>query len=115
MYLIQQVTSNSLQQLSLILFNGNVLNIKLYFRSMQQGWFISNLTYDDLIINELRITVSPNMLNQFRNQIPFGLGCFTSQSREPSLLEDFSSGNFKLYILDTVEVNEYVRLLSKGS
>lgn len=114
MYLIQQITSNPLQQQSLILYNGNVLSLTLYFIPLQQGWFITNLTYNSFILNGVRITVSPNMLNQFRNQIPFGLGCFTTLLREPSQQQDFSSGNFNLYILNQNETEEYAQLLALG-
>ena len=114
MYLINQITSNPLQQMGLILYNGNILTLTLYFIPLQQGWFITNLTYNNFVLNGLRITVSPNMLNQFRNQIPFGLGCFTTLLREPSLLQDFSSANFNLYILDQSETDEYAQLLSLG-
>jgi hypothetical protein len=113
MYLIQQITDSPYQQQSLVLYNGNVLTMTLYFSAQQQGWFIENLTYQDFIINGMRITVNPNFLNQFRNQIPFGLGCYTTLLREPSLLQDFSSNNFSLYILDNIEVDSYVNILSK--
>lgn len=114
MYLINQITSNPLQQMNLILYNGNILSLTLYFIPLQQGWFLTNLIYNSFILNGLRVTVSPNMLNQFRNQIPFGLGCFTTLLREPSLIQDFSSNSFNLYILDQNEVDEYAQLLSLG-
>lgn len=114
MYLIQQITSSPLQEQSLLLYNGNILSLTLNYLDSQQGWFITNLTYGSFIFNGSRITVSPNMLNQFRNQIPFGLGCFTKLLREPTLIQDFSSGNFNLYILDQTEVDAYNQLLSLG-
>jgi len=55
------------------------------------------------------------MLNQFINQIPFGLGCFTTLLREPTQQQDFSSGNFNLYILDQTEIDEYAILLSNNA
>lgn len=105
-----------MQQLSLILYNGNILTLTIYFIPLQQGWFITNLTYNatNFVLKGLRITVNPNMLYQFKNQIPFGLGCFTTLLREPSLQQDFSSGNFNLYILTQTEVSQYSQLLSLG-
>lgn len=113
MYLIQQVTNAPLQQQSLVLYNGAILSLTFYYSNQQQGWFINNLTYGTFILNGLRIVVNPNMLNQFRNQIPFGLGCFTTLLREPTQQQDFSSGNFSLYILDQSEIDEYAILLSQ--
>ena len=115
MYLIQQITDSPLQQQSLILYNGNVMSFTLNYLDSQQGWFITNLVYGTFILNGTRVTVNPNMLNQYRNQIPFGLGCFTSVLRDPTLQQEFRSGNFNLYILDQTEINTYIELLSVGS
>lgn len=89
------------------------MQLTMYFSEQQQGWFITNMNYGSFVLNGMRITVNPNMLNQYRNQIPFGLGCFTKLSREPSLLQDFSSQNFKMYILDQTEIDNYANILSK--
>lgn len=114
MFIIQQLTSDSLQKQILILPDGTQLTMTIYFVPMQLGWFITNLTYGDFILNGLRITNSPNMLNQFRNQIPFGLACYSTQNREPSQQQDFSSGASKLYILSEAECTQYAELLANG-
>lgn len=115
MFLIQRITSNPLQTQNLVLEDGTIVGLTIYFRPLQQGWFINNITYLDFVLNGLRITNSPNMLNQFRNQIPFGLGCFSTNNREPSLQEDFSSGASKLYILNQAEIELYAAFLRAGS
>ncbi len=114
MYLVPQITSSPYQQKSLILPNGNIVNFYLKYLESQQGWFITNLIYEDFVMNGVRITCNPNILNQFKNKLKFGLGCFTTLSREPTLKQDFSSRNFNLYILDEVDVNTYNELLSTG-
>lgn len=114
MLLIQQITSNPLQKQTLVLPDGTTLIMTMYFRPMQLGWFINNLTYGTFALNGLRITNNPNMLNQWRNLIPFGLGCFSTANREPSLQEDFSSGASKLYILTAAECTEYAEFLQLG-
>lgn len=86
----------------------------IYFRPMQLGWFINSITYQTkFILRGMRITNSPNMLNQFRNKIPFGLGCFSAGNREPSQQKDFSSGASQLYILSAAEVAAYAEYLTK--
>lgn len=114
MLLIQQVTQDPLQKQTLVLPDGTTLTLVLYFRPQQLGWFINELTYGDFTLRGVRITNSPNILYQFKNQIPFGLGCFSTANREPSLQEDFSSGASKLYILTQAEVDEYAEFLSLG-
>lgn len=114
MYLIQQVTADPLQQQTLILPDGSSILLQVYFRPMQYGWFINELSWDTFTLKGLRITNSPNMLNQFRNQLPFGLGCFSIANREPSQQEDFLSGASKLYLLSEDEVAEYAEFLRDG-
>lgn len=117
MYLIQQITSDPLQKQTLILADGTSLQLTMYFRPLQYGWFINELEYvnTNFTLQGLRITVSPNMLRQFKNQIPFGLACFPNNvSREPTLQQDFSSGAFSLYILSAAEVAAFEAALANG-
>lgn len=114
MILINQVTADSLQQQTLILPDGTSFSLTINFVPMQLGWFITNLSYpaNNFILQGVRIVNSPNMLNQFQNQIPFGLACFTNQNREPSQQQDFSSGASQLFILTADEVTQYQELLN---
>jgi hypothetical protein len=111
-YQIQNLTGDSKQKQTLVLPDGSQIQIQIYFVPMQYGWFISSLVYRDFTLTNLRITNSPNMLYQFRNRIPFGLACFSSQDREPSQQLDFVSGASKLYVLTEAEVEQYTEYLS---
>lgn len=112
MNLIQQVTNDTLQKQTLTLKDGTTFTIVLYFVPMQYGWFIQKLTYKTFELNNVRVTNSPNMLYQFRNQIPFGIACFSKDDREPSQQNDFSTGASKLYVLTQDDVTAYTRTLS---
>lgn len=114
MYLIQQITNDPYQTQDLVLPDGTVVSLTLYFIPMQYGWFITNLTYGNFVLNGVRISNSPNILYQFKNQIPFGLACFSKGNREPSLQDDFSSGASQLFILSAAEVQAYSEFLSGG-
>lgn len=108
---IQQVTSDARQTQNLILPDGSLLGFSLYFSLQQAGWFAS-LTYGDFVLNGMRVVVSPNMLRQYQNLLPFGLACFsTTQKREPTQQQDFSSGAFELAVLtdeETVAFEQYL-------
>ncbi len=107
MYLVEKVTTNPLQKHTVVLPGGLFLNFEIYFRPMQYGWFFNSISYQDFEVKGLRITNNPNMLYQFQNLIPFGIGCFSNAGREPSLQEDFASGASRIYVLDEAEVLEY--------
>lgn len=109
---ILQITNDSLQKQRIILADGTSFQITLSFKPMQLGWYIQSLVYGNFVVNGLRVCISPNMLHQFKNQIPFGIACFSPGSREPSLSEDFSSGTVKMYLLNAAEVAQYARFLS---
>lgn len=112
MFKIEQITDDTFQKQVLILEDGTQLTLFIYFRPQQFGWFISELSYQTFTLKGLRVTNSPNFLHQFRNQIPFGMACFSTDNREPTQQEDFSSGQSVLYILSADEVAEYTRFLS---
>lgn len=114
MYLIQQVTADSKQTQSLLLPDGSTIQIAMEYKPMQYGWFITSLVYAGFTLNGVRICTSPNLLHQYKNQIPFGLACYTDGNHEPMLQQDFSEGRSKLYILTAAEVTAYSRILSGG-
>lgn len=112
MQVIQQITSAPCQQQKITLLDGTTFQMTMRFVEMQYGWFFTSIIYGDFTLNNLRISNQPNMMHQFKNQIPFGIGCFSLSDREPSQLEDFSSGSSKLYLLSAAEVSAYSEYLS---
>ncbi len=111
MFLIKEITSNPKQRHTPILADGSQLFLTIEYKPQQFGWFITQLKYNDFILNNVRITTSPNLLHQFHNQLTFGLGCFVQANEEPTLQEDFSSGRSKLYILSNEEKNLFEDIL----
>lgn len=109
---IEQITDNPVQKNTFLLPDGTQITMSYRFSPQQYGWFITELTYLDFTLKGFRISVSPNMFNQFRNRIPFGLGCFSKDNREPTLQQDFSSGAAKLFLLTEDECDEFARVLS---
>jgi len=115
MNIIQQVTSDPLQTRSVRIPNNNLFTFTMYFMPMQQSWFITNLTYLTFVLNGLRISNSPNILHQWRNILPFGLACFSTNDREPQLVDDFSNGLSNLYLLSQADCQAYEEFLTSGS
>lgn len=107
MYLIQQITTDANQSQTLVLPDGTSVAIVMYYSSIQQGWFFLSITYQSFLVQGLRITNNPNLLQQWRNSIPFGIGCFSVNNREPYLIQDFAQSASSLYILTSDEVASY--------
>lgn len=106
------VTANFAQKQTMILPDGATFDLTIAFKPQQQGWFISSLVYGDFSVYGMRITVFPNILNQYRNQLPFGIACFSQASREPMLQDDFATFSANLYLLTSAEVQTVADLLS---
>lgn len=109
---IQQITSDPRQRQTLLLEDGSSVVIQMRFASLQFGWFFDEITHLDFTVRGIRISNNFNMLHQYRNLIPFGIGCISAEDREPSQREDFSSEASKLYILTEGEVDEFTRFLN---
>jgi hypothetical protein len=111
---ITNITLDSRQRQTVALPDGTSFRMVLYYVPLQYGWFLPEISYQDFIVNGLRVVNSPNLLHQFRNQIPFGLACFTEDKREPMFQEDFNSGFAKLYVLTEAEKEEFTEYLANG-
>ena len=104
MYDVQQITNFAKQTQTLKFPDGTTIALSLEYKPLQNGWFITSLTYGDFSLSNIRIVISPNFLYQYKNQIPYGIGCASTDGFEPVQQEDFNSGRCKLYILDAEEV-----------
>lgn len=117
MYLVQQITADAQQNMRLLHpVLGKPISLTLEYRSNQYGWYITSLTYDDksFAIGTIRIVAHPNLLHQWKNILPFGLACYTTNNREPSQRGDFVNGDAELFVLDASEVAAYVGYLANG-
>lgn len=109
---ITELTSEPKQIQTLTLPDGTDVVLSIEYKPMQSGWFIESITHENWVARNLRIVTSPNMLRQYKNQIPFGLACFVTDGHEPVLQEDFSQARAQLFILTAEEVDDYEEILS---
>lgn len=112
MKIIEGITDSALQENTVTLDDGTNFTFVLKFVPMQYGWFFESLIYEDFVLNGFRVCNSPNILHQFRNELPFGIACISENDREPSLQNDFVSGQSKFYLLDEEEKQAFARFLS---
>lgn len=116
MYQITGITTDPLQKQTIFLDSGKQIDLTLYFMAQQYCWVIRELNYDNgaFVLDGFKITSGLNLLNQFRNILPFGLACVTTGNRDPQFQEDFSGGASVLYILDETEKGQYLEYISNG-
>ena len=92
MYIIKNVTADANQSQRVLLEDGSYFDFELQFKPMQYGWFITDLTYvnTNFELQGFRVCTSPNILYQFKNQIPFGIAvALPPDNQEPMLARRF--------------------------
>jgi hypothetical protein len=67
-------------------------------------------TYRDIISYNNKLSLSPNILREFRNIIPFGISVEAKDNIPPVEITAFSSGRVTLNLLGS----EYVKNLERG-
>lgn len=114
MYQIQNLTADANQTQNLVLPDGTIVQFSMTYAPQQYCWF-ANIVYGTFILNGLMLSNNPNLLFQWKNILPFGLGCFSTQDREPTQQQDFFANEAQLYVLTIAEVAEYQTYLEGGS
>lgn len=109
---INQISNDARQRQRFVLPNGEFVSLTIAFRPTQRGWFIEEMIYQDFVLRGYRICTSPNFLYQFKNQIPFGIACYTQDNQEPLLIDDFATDRSELFLLTEADVQAYEDLLS---
>ena len=99
---IEGITDAPNQDMSVILEDGTRVEINLRYKPNQSGWFV-DVIRGEWAARGLRLVASPNMLRQWKNVIPFGLGVYTLNQREPMLLDSFTTTT-KLLLLTEADV-----------
>lgn len=109
---IGNISDDAFQTQTVVTDDGISFYMELYFVPLQLSWIITKLTYEDFTLENIRVCNSPNLLHQFKNQLPFGIAVKSDQDREPMFLEDFQEGYSKMYLLTEDEMEEYSEYLS---
>ena len=111
---ITGLTADAKQAQTLILADGSKAPFYMEYWDGQQGWYFT-MSYPGWTgVTNKRLVVSPNMLRNSRNIIPFGLALKTIDGYEPIFINDFISGRAKLYLLNEADVAYYESVLTKN-
>jgi len=102
---IDNITADSNQITNVVLDDGTIVSINLIYRPATQRWTI-DVAYGSFIANGINVCIHPNFMREWRNVIPFGIGCTTTDGIDPVYLEDFANGRATLHILNHDEVQQ---------
>ena len=105
-------TNDAFQTQTIILSDKTAVKLTIQYKPMQMGWFITSLEYGSFTFKGMRICTGINILHQFRNKLPFGIACLTTDNSEPLLIDDFKNGKATLYLLSLDECVLYTGVIS---
>lgn len=111
---ITEISTSANQRLRLVGENNEQIDLVLQYKPTQQSWYFT-LTYQGRTIGSKRVCESPNLLNQFRNVVPFGLACRVPEGGEPYFVEDFATGRVQLYLLNEAERDQATTIFETRS
>lgn len=102
---ITEISDSPRQKLNVVTENNEDFDLVLEYSDQQQGWFYS-ITFNDFVLNGARLVTGPNILRNYQNLIPFGIGILSEDGSEPIFVDDFSSGRIQFFLLNEEDVQE---------
>lgn len=118
MQIITGITADPKQSISIPLPDGTAFTLNLGFYPQQSGWFYDVIYSTKTISFECdgsRLVTAPNILRQYQNIIPFGIGVVTAGSIEPTTQTAFSDGTITLLLLDLTDIAQIEYQIYTGS
>lgn len=110
MQILDTISNDAKQKHTILLDKDNSqVVIRLIYKPTQLGWFM-DVEYEtkNFAVYGLRVTTNLNILNQWRNTIPFGIVCYCEDAQDPLSIEDFLVKRAYLAVLDEDEVTAIV-------
>lgn len=101
--LINNLTNFADQLTNLQLADGSTASMELIYQGATERW-VMNIVYGTFTANGIGVCCYPNLLRQWREILPFGLACVSSNQTDPFNINDFASGRVQIYILTQADV-----------
>lgn len=108
MFRIPNITDYPNQQFTIPIVNYENAVLTLKYRPSQYGWFM-DLVWGSFQAYGERVSVSPNILRQYQNRIPFGIAVNGIDRADPLNADSWVNNN-GMYILDESDVADIEEL-----
>lgn len=112
MQTIEDISNEARQKHTILLAeDSSRIILEFTYKPDVLGWFL-DVTYENLnfSVRGLRIVTTSNLLNQWRNILPFGILVQCKDAQDPLLLEDFLVKRARISILSKEEVQQLLDL-----
>lgn len=102
---IDNLSDEAMQTTKVVLPDGTELQIDLRYDPALQRWQFSVLR-ESFNATGMNLCIHPNILRDWRNVVPFGLACASTDGVDPLYVDDFANGRVSLFVLSAEEVIE---------
>lgn len=112
MQVLDNISNDARQKHTILLAaDSSRIVLELTYKPDVLGWFL-DVTYEnlDFSVKGLRVVTSSNLLNQWRNILPFGILVQCKDAQDPLLLDDFLVKRARISILSKDEVQQLLDL-----
>ncbi|MEZ5691198.1 MAG: hypothetical protein R3D71_06000 [Rickettsiales bacterium] len=104
MRLIDKITANAAQKITLNSDDGEEIKLYLRYLPSVESWSYE-LNYKNYTVKGERLVLSPNILRKYKNLFLFGIAIISEDGLDPSYIDDFATGRVKLYLLSNDDKN----------
>ncbi len=114
MQILQNISNEAKQKHTILLAeDSSRIILELTYKPDVIGWFL-DVTYDKLnfSVRGLRVVTTINLLNQWRNVLPFGILVSCKDAQDPLLLDDFLVKRAQIGIISKEEVGQLLDLMA---
>ena len=104
---ITALTDSPIQSLIIVDELGNNFNLNLRWQDLTSSWYY-DLIYSDSNFSLMgcKLVTNLNLLKQWKNILPFGLACLSSDGQDPFSQEDFANNRINLFTLTPTDLSD---------
>jgi hypothetical protein len=104
MRLLDKLTAQPFQEYTVATEAGDLITLTLRYMPSQQCWAFG-IVWGLFSLQGAQLTIAPNILYNYANIVPFGFMVTSTDTIEPSYLDDFSTGRIKVYVLEQSDID----------
>lgn len=105
MRLLSNLTDAADQLMTVPIEDGSLAQLEFFYRPGIQRWSL-NISHPLLVVQGVNLALSPNILRQWKNLIPFGIAIDSTIGLDPMNPQDFLNSISLAYMLSAAEVQQ---------
>lgn len=102
---LNNLSDDANQLVTYVLDDGSTVQMTFVFRPAIGRWTV-DVSHSEVTLYGVNVCLSPNMLRQWKNIIPFGIAILSNNGLDPFQITDFIDGTVTVNMLSADEVQQ---------